>query len=110
MAELTEERRKTLLAYCRIDAAEDGEDGLIQTMYDDAVGYMANAGVSIPKDGTDRRAQYDMCINHLVLDAYEHRNVIITGTIVAENPVFRRKLNQLKLTEPVPELGTGSGG
>ena len=109
MAELTAERRKTLLAYCRIDAAEDGETELIQVLYSSAVNYMTQAGVSEPLSGTDRRNQYDLCVNYLVLDSYQRRDVSLAGTI-AENPAFRRLLNQLKLTEPVPELGTGSGG
>lgn len=106
---LTDERRAELLAYCRIDAAEDGEAALIQTLYDAAVGYMAQAGVGEPVSGSPRRAQYDLCINYLVLDGYDRRDATITGTIVADNPAFRRLLNQLKLTEPVPNLDTGSG-
>lgn len=112
MAELTDARRAALLAYCRIDALED-DAVLIPVFYSASVGYMSGAGVSIPKEGTDRRAQYDLCINYLVLDKYEHRNMTITGTIVAENPEFVRIKNQLKLTEPVPEpvsdSDTGTG-
>lgn len=107
MAELTEARRAALLAYCRIDGAEAGESELIQTLYDDAVGYMARAGVAEPGTDSGRRGSYDLCVNYLVLDAYDRRDMTITGTIVAENPAFRRRLNQLKLTEPAPGLGAG---
>jgi len=107
MAELTDARKAELLAYCRIDALDD-DAVLIPGFYSASVGYMAGAGVSIPQEGTDRRAQYDLCINYLVLDKYERRNMTITGTIVAENPEFVRTKNQLKLTEPVPDLGTGT--
>lgn len=106
MAMLTEARRKSLLAYCRIDAAEADESDLLQTLYDSALSYMEQAGVSEPADGTPRRAQYDLCVNCLVLDGYDRRDVTITGPIVAENPAFRRMLNQLKLTESVPDSGT----
>ena len=61
---------------------------------------MEQAGVSEPKEDTPRRAQYDLCINALVLDGYDRRDVTITGTIVSDNPMFRRMLTQLKLTEP----------
>lgn len=54
--------------------------------------------------GTPRAAQYDLCVNYLVLDAWERREVTITGTITADNPAFRRLINQLKLTEPGVEL------
>ena len=106
MAELTDARRKSLLAYCRIDAAEaDGSD-LPQTLYDSAQGYMEQAGVSEPEVGTQRRAQYDLCVNYLVLDGWDRRDMTLDGSNVSENPAFRRMLNQLKLTEPVPESGT----
>ena len=64
------------------------------------------AGISPPASGTPRAAQYDLCVNYLVLDGYDRRDVTITGTIVADNPAFRRLINQLKLTEPVSDLGT----
>lgn len=106
MAELTDARRKSLLAYCRIDAAEaDGSD-LLQTLYDSAQGYMEQAGVSEPEVGTQRRAQYDLCVNYLVLDGWDRRDMTLDGSNVSENSAFRRMLNQLKLTEPVPESGT----
>lgn len=106
MAELTEVRRAELMAYCRIDELGPGEDALLAALYSSAVGYMTQAGVSEPAAGTDRRCQYDLCVNYLVLDGYDRREVTITGTIVAANPVFRQMLNQLKFTEPVPESGT----
>lgn len=99
-------RKAALMAYCRIDALEEGEDLLLQGFYDAAVSYMEQAGISEPKEGTTRRAQYDLCVNALVLDAYDRRDVTITGT-VSDNPAFRRILTQLKLTEvPVSESDT----
>ena len=106
MSELTDARKAELLAYCRSDAVETGEAALIQTLYDSALGYIDQAGVSEPAAGTPRRAQYDLCVNYLVLDAYDRRDMTITGTTVAENPAFRRIMNQLKLSEPVSESGT----
>ncbi len=98
--------RRRLMAYCRIDALEEGEDVLLQGLYEAAVSYMEQAGISEPKEGTARRAQYDLCVNYLVLDGYDRRDVTITGTIVSDNPAFRRMLTQLKLTEPVSNLDT----
>lgn len=94
------------MAYCRIDALEEGEDALLQGLYEAAVSYMEQAGISEPEQGTARRAQYDLCVNYLVLDGYDRRDVTITGTIVSDNPAFRRMLTQLKLTEPVSNLDT----
>lgn len=73
---------------------------------------MAQAGVAELEEGTPRRAQYDLCVNALVLDAWDRRDISFVGTSTAENPSFRRLLNQLKLTKPdVSNLDTsGSGG
>lgn len=102
--ELTEERRASLLAYCRLtELADDPEvQTLIPVLYDAAVGYLANAGIRVPESGTARAALYDLVVDALVLDGWERREVTITGTIVADNPAFRRLVNQLKWTE-----GTG---
>lgn len=97
---LTEERRTALLAYCRIEDPTQEELITLEGLYDAAVGYLEQAGVAQPQEGTPRRAQYDLCVNYLALDGYDRRDMTITGTIVNENPAFRRLLNQLKLTEP----------
>ena len=100
---LTEERRKSLLAYCRIVEPTEEELLTLEGLYDAAVGYMEGAGIREPAAGTPRASQYNLCVNYLVLDGYDRRDVTITGTIVADNPAFRRLINQLKLTEPEGE-------
>lgn len=89
-----------LLAYCKLtELADDPEvQALIPALYQAAVGYLAGAGAAPPPPDTPRAAQYDLCVNCLVLDAWEHREVTITGTTVSDNPAFRRRVNQLKLT------------
>lgn len=107
-------RRAALLAYCRIAPGDltAEEETLLEGLYGYAAGYMAQAGVAEPEEGTPRRAQYDLCANALVLDAWDRRDISFVGTSTAENPSFWRLLNQLKLTEPdVSNLDTsGSGG
>ena len=100
---LSEERRARLLAYCRIEEPTEEELLTLEGLYDAAVGYMEGAGIREPAAGTPRGSQYDLCVNYLVLDGYDRRDVTITGTIVADNPAFRRLINQLKLTEPERE-------
>lgn len=109
--ELTDARKAALLAYCRIDELESSEVALLETLYDAAVAYMDQAGVSKPKEGTPRRSQYDLAVNYLVLNSYDQRDTAITGTIVSDNPAFRRIMNQLKLTEHVVSESdtTGTG-
>lgn len=98
---LTDERMASLLAYCKLtELADDPEvQTLIPALYEAAVGYMESAGISLPAPDTPRQAQYDLCVNYLVLDAWERREVTITGTIVTDNPVFRHQINQLKWPE-----------
>ena len=99
---LTYERRASLLAYCKL--TEFGDDpevlALLEMFHDAAEGYMAQAGISPPPEETPRRAQYDLCINYLVLNSWDQRDISIVSTVIADNPVFRRIVTQLKLTEP----------
>ncbi len=98
---LSDTRKTSLMAYCRIDELGPGEDQLLEDIYHDAVSYLAGAGVAQPPAYTERRAQYDMCINALVLDAWDNRGTQFAGYSVVDNPAWQRKKNQLKLTEPV---------
>ena len=100
---LDDVRRASLMAYCKIDELADGEMVLLESMYDDAVAYIEEAGVNQPAGNARRTAQYDQCVNALVLDAWDHRGTQTAGQSLVENPAFRRRMNQLKLTEPVPE-------
>lgn len=104
---LSKERKAALLAYCKLtELADDPEvEALIPAFYEAAVGYMDGAGVTEPQEGTARRAQYELCVNAMVLDSWEHRDLKEPTSQVSENVVFRRMLNQLKLTE-VSNLNT----
>ena len=93
------EKLAGLLAYCRTDEPDETERALLDTLYDAAVGYLDNAGVSQPEAGTPRAAQYDLAVNYLVLDAYDRRDAATSGAL-SDNPAFRRLIVQLKLTEP----------
>ena len=100
MTELSPQRRNALLAYCRIDELEPADEELLVGMYYSALGYMEAAGVSEPAEGTARRAQFDLCVNYLVLDAWDRRGAA-GDKVFVENPAFRRLLNQMKRTEPL---------
>ncbi len=98
---MTDERRAALLAYCRIEDPTAEDLITLENLHDAAVGYLEGAGVSLPPEGSSRRAQYDLAVNFMVLRDFDLRDATITGTIVADNPAFRRLITQLKLTEPV---------
>ena len=104
---LPEVRKLSLLAFCRLDELSPEEELLLEVLYCAAVGYMTQAGVRKPPEDMPRRAQYDLCVNYLVLDSWDRRDASFVGAASSENPAFRRLLNQLKLTEPdVPNLDT----
>lgn len=88
----------SLLAYCKLTelAADPEVQALIPVLYDAAVGYLANAGVSQPPPGTPRAAQYDLVVNYMVADSWDRRDM--TGGTDQDNPAFRRLINQLKQT------------
>ena len=98
------ERLSEIAAYCRVET----DDAELPGFVDAAAAYLANAGVSEPDDGTPRAAQYLQCVKYLTLDLYDRRDTAVEGAL-GDNPAFRRLLNQLKLTEPVPESDTDSG-
>lgn len=102
---MTEERRAALMAYCRMDDLGPGGEELLESFYQAAVNYMTQAGIAEPEIWTPRRAQYDLCVNALVLDSWDRRGTTTSGGgayTAVENVSFRRTLNQLKLTEPDP--------
>ena len=92
---LTDERRLELQVYCKIDDPTDDDKRLLDMYYSAATGYI---GISTPTPGTERAAQYDLIVNALVLDMWEHRNMT-EPYAYPENITMRRILNQLKLTE-----------
>lgn len=99
---LTDERRESLLAYCKLtELADDPEVKLlIPIFYAGAVGYMEGAGVTRSESDANRAALYDLCVNAMVLDDWDNRDTKEPVSQAAENPAFRRSLNQLKRTEP----------
>lgn len=100
MAEWNDAVKSRLMAYCRIDALEERDERLLQEFYDAAVSYMEESRISEPKEGTHRRAKYDLCVNVMVLDSWDHRDMTEPYNQVTENKAFRRKFNQLKFSEP----------
>lgn len=106
MTALTDTRLDALLAYCKLEELKDDPEvqTLISAFYEAAVGYMEGAGVKEPPSDTSRRAQYDLCVNAMVLDSWDNRDMKEPGSQVAENVAFRRMLNQLKYSEPAAPI------
>ncbi len=89
--------------YCKVEE----DDAALPGFVDAAAAYLADAGVSVPETGTGRFALYLQCVKYLTLDLYDKRETTVTGTLVTDNPAYRRIINQLKLTGPVPGSDTG---
>ncbi len=108
---LSEARRASLLAYCRIEEPTAEELLTLEGLYDAAVGYLEQAGVSEPEEGTPRPGPVRPVRQLHGVAGLRLAGGSITGTIVNDNPAFRRLLTQLKLTEPdVSKLDTSGAG
>lgn len=103
--ELGDARWAALLGYCKLTELDDDPEvvTLLPLMYGAAVEYMAGAGVTEPEAGTARDA-YDLLVNRLTLDAWDRREITVTGTVINENPVFRGMLNQLRINSGLGSL------
>ncbi len=97
-SDLSREDLEAAKRYMRVDGTED--DPVVTSCVCAARSYMTQAGVSLPPQGTPRRAQYDLVCYAQALSFYDRRDPTITGGGVSDNPVLTRMLNQLKLTEP----------
>lgn len=95
------DRQASILSYCRIDDPTPEDLSLLEGFHADAVSYMEGAGVAEPEAGSARLPQYNTCILAMVLDAWENRGTQTSDKVFADNLAFRRRLNQLKRTEPV---------
>lgn len=101
-AELDRDSLEAAKRYLRID--DDADDFVVAQCVTAAREYMAQAGVALPEAGTQRRCLYDIVCHAQALSLYDRRDPAVTGT-VNDNPVLRRLLVQLKLTEPPTESG-----
>lgn len=107
--ELTEGIKRSLMAYAKIDELTPEEEDDFEDCFLGAVSELEDAGVSCPEEGTARWHKYMRCLKAIFLDDWDHRGTQTAGQALVENPAFRRRLNQLKLTEPVSYSDTGSG-
>lgn len=94
---IPEELKPAAFAYCR--EVEDTETLVAMTVaWDSAEGYLRGAGITRPAPDTPRHGLWLDIILSLTLDAYDQREAQVESGKLAENPAFRRKLNQLKWT------------
>ena len=89
-----------VLAYCREPEPDEADLLVLHQAWDNAAAYLAEAGVSQPPAvNAARTALWLGVMLPMVLDGYDQRGAQFTEGKLQDNPVFRRKVNQLKLTE-----------
>ena len=97
---IPEEYKKLVLAYCREPAPDEEALLALDQAWDNAAAYLAEAGVSQPPAVNAARTALWLGVKlPMVLDGYDQRGAQFTEGKLQDNPVFRRKVNQLKLTE-----------
>lgn len=98
---IPEEYKAQVLAYCR-EPEPDAESMLVLNQaWDSSAAYLEGAGVTQPPaENAARTALWLSVMLPMVLDEYDQRGGQFTEDKLQDNPVFRRKLTQLKLTEP----------
>ena len=98
---IPEEYKPQVLAYCREPEPDEGDLLVLDQAWDSSAAYLEGAGVSQPPaENTARRSLWLSVMLAMVLDEYDQRGGQFTEGKLQDNPVFRRKLTQLKLTEP----------
>lgn len=98
---IPEEYKARVLAYCQEPEPDDADLLVLDQAWDSGLAYLEGAGVSQPpEENTARTALWLSVMCAVVLDEYDQRGGQFTEGKLQDNPVFRRKLNQLKLTEP----------
>ncbi|MCQ5159818.1 hypothetical protein NE584_12265 [Clostridium sp. DFI.5.61] len=100
---IPEELKTAVFAYCR--EVEDEETLPAMTVaWDAAVGYLEGGGGAPPPPAPEstRHGLWLGVVLPLTLDAYDQREAQTEGqNKLQDNPVLRRKLTQLKLTDGI---------
>ena len=98
---IPEELKTAVFAYCREVEDEETLPAMTVAWYA-AVGYLEGAGVTRPAPESTRHGLWLGVVLPLTLDAYDQREAQTEGqNKLQDNPVLRRKLTQLKLTEGI---------
>lgn len=91
-----------IAVYCKVNADDAELPGYVAA----AEGYMLSGVCSEPEEGTPRAAMYLLCVKALTLEQYDRRGLTVDQA-ASENRIVRIMINQLKMPNPVPDLGTG---
>ena len=100
---IPEEFRGRVLAYCQEPEPEEADLLVLDQAWDSAESYLKGAGVTRPgPENAGRLALWLSVMLAMVLDEYDQRGAQFDAGKLQDNPVFRRKLTQLKLSGHSP--------
>lgn len=101
---IPEEYQDLVRSYCQEPEPDEADLLALHQAWDSSAAYLEGAGVSRPPvENVARTALWLGVMLPMVLDEYDQRGAQFEQGKLQDNPVFRRKLVQLKLTEPLPE-------
>lgn len=99
---IPEEFRGRVLAYCQEPEPEEADLLVLDQAWDSAESYLKGAGVTCPgPENAGRLALWLSVMLAMVLDEYDQRGAQFDAGKLQDNPAFRRKLTQLKLSEGI---------
>ena len=101
---IPEEYQDLVRSYCQEPEPDEADLLALHQAWDSSAAYLEGAGVSQPPvENVARTALWLGVMLPMVLDEYDQRGAQFEQGKLQDNPDFRRKLVQLKLTEPLPE-------
>ena len=99
-----------VLAYCREPEPDDWAMLALNQAWDSAAAYLEGAGVARPQPDSPRATLWLSVMLAMVLDEYDQRGAQFESGKLQDNAGFRRKLNQLKLSDTVSSSDTSREG
>lgn len=98
---IPEEYKPLVLAYCQEPEPDEADLLALNQAWDSAEAYLEGAGVTRPAPENAKRLSLWLGVMlPMALDEYDQRGAQFDAGKLQDNAVFRRKLNQLKQTEP----------
>ena len=97
---IPEEYKAQVFAYCAVTEPDGADELVLNQAWDSAAAYLEGAGIAQPPAANAARTALWLSVMlPMVLDEYDQRGAQFAEGKLQDNPVFRRRLTQLKLTE-----------
>ena len=107
---IPEELLQDVEAYCVEPDPDEAALRALHLAWDEAEAYLQGAGICRPDPAAARHGLWLGVMLALTLDGYDQRGAQFETGKLQDNPAFRRKISQLKWTEPVSNSDTTGEG